>query len=325
MIADRIYKDAIRAEKCVFLIPTNQEYLISAAKSAILKLVSVNGECAVESYDNSFKIKDILINTRMGSLFFTKKLIIMDGNFKNIKEEDIKMIENYALSCESDSVMLIIDRHKNFNKLKKNVFIIDTKLSELDCVEEMQEKFNNLSIKISRNQINKLISLSAGNIEHCSKEADKLIAYTLDKKEVADEDIDNVVIKNLDGEVYELVNALTRGDARSAYEELDYFINKGEAASRILSSITNSYRRMFYASISVKLGVDELAKLLNVKPYAITYAQKNARMYKPIVLKKIMDELIYTEYSFKRGISTDKNALYKVVSLIIGYNSDNKS
>lgn len=317
MIYNSIYQTVKTSNKNCFIIQTDENYLISSVKKGIKQFLSDYGDYTTETYDDSESMLDILQQALTGSLFSTRKFIIIEGYSKVLKQAEIKMLKRYIDDPIPDYYLLIVDYGKTFQSIQKDLFSLNIIIKETQIIQEATDYFNKRDISVSANTVYDLVRLSSNNIDYCMNEAKKLADYVMDSKVISEKELSLVVKKNLDGDMYLIVNALSSGNYELAIKELDYFLQAGEKPSTILNSISSVYKRMFYVSLLKNENVNDLASLFNVKTFAIEKTLKNIGKYKPMTLKKIVEKCDSLEYAFKRGDLLEKQALTNVFSYII--------
>ena len=85
--------------------------------------------------------------------------------------------------------------------------------------------------------------------------------------------------------------------------------NKGEPKQKLLTSIYYYFRKLLHVAIS-DLSDAELAKVFNVKDFAVKKLKQQAEKFRKISLKKAVDFLAEADYSFKSGKTDIGNQFY---------------
>lgn len=126
-----------------------------------------------------------------------------------------------------------------------------------------------------------------------------------------------LVAPDTEFQIYELTNALSRGDNKKVLAVYNALLARGEKGATLLSLLENQYRRVFHTALNQGKRDEEIAAYFGVKPYSVKVARDVAARYTQQSLKKIVDMLTELEYSFKSGKMTDTEAVDYAVSYLI--------
>lgn len=137
-------------------------------------------------------------------------------------------------------------------------------------------------------------------------ELNKLISAKLGET-IEESDVAELVFPDGDYKVYELSEAIVKKNVDEVYRIYgNLTVNTPPVV--LLGSLYSHFRRLLYASINGD-DLDTIARYMKVKPYAMSIAAKQAKLYSPIRLKKIVDKLSKADADFKSGLISDKLAL----------------
>jgi DNA polymerase III delta subunit len=152
------------------------------------------------------------------------------------------------------------------------------------------------------------------NMAKISNECRKLASYC-EGKRVTVNDVNLLVAEDRELQLYAFANDIVSGKNSAAMRELDKMRSLGVAPAFMLSTLVTSFQRMLYAAIS-PLGNEELAKIMNIKPYAVQKARESKNFGKAR-LNSILDMLVGYEYKFKSGEMSDAAAFDCAVSELL--------
>ena len=157
-------------------------------KKKIEELINTLNIDNIIKYDFSeSNISEILNEVNYVDLFNEKKLIIVSNfSFKKLKEKEEKDLLNY-IDNMNDNVIIIkcidesLDSRKSITKIIKEkckLFEME-KLDYKSMMDYITNMFKENNIKISYNQIKKILDLCENNIEYAIKEVEKLLIYKM--------------------------------------------------------------------------------------------------------------------------------------------------
>jgi len=282
--------------------------LINKEIDKILKENNINSNSIIK-YDLSIKsLDDALIDLMTISLFDEKKCVICN-NINTV--EDTSSLKEY-LENKNDNILIFTALSSKENKLiydlyKKNNNIID--LSEIDLNKYVKENLKEYKISIS--DINILIDRCNRDFNKLSNELEKLKMYKYDEKEITKEDIEKLVTKNLDNNIFDLIDAINKNDKKRSLNIFNELIKNNEPSSKILVTLANNYRLIYQVKeLANELADDEIVKLLEIKnPKRLYFLKKEAYNFTSNKLLKILKDLSDIDIAIKSGKINDKTAI----------------
>ncbi len=223
-------------------------------KEEINKIITTNniGKESITTYDLDLDTFDnVLIDLNTVSLFNDTKCIICKNAY-NIKEFD--SFKEY-LKHETNNILILIMKdskdNKELFKLCKN--IID--LSKIDLEDYVKKELK--EYKISPLNINLLINNCNNNFNRVVQEVEKLKMYKYEEKEITRDDINLLIKKNLDSNIFDLIDYINKGNRKEAYRVYNELIKNNEAPVKILVTLANNYRLIYQVKVLVNSKSDK--------------------------------------------------------------------
>ena len=203
--------------------------------------------------------------------FFNEKKVVYCKNATFLTtskceiEHHIEVLEKYLQNPNLNNILIIScsksDSKKNIVKLLKKVCNILT--LEMDLAKYVQEKCS--GYKISHNTINYLLENTGSDLERVDNEIDKLLDLKCDTKEITNEDIDLIVIKKVDNNLFDLIDAIITKNKKKSLIIYENMINYGEDIFKIFVSLANQIRLIYQVKTLRDLSNEEIMDLLNLK------------------------------------------------------------
>ena len=232
-------------------------------------------ELLKDKYDNliTYDMEEINISNVIEELdtysFWNLEKIVhaKNANFlsseKQSIEHDIDLLEKYLNNPNPANILILschkLDSKKNIVKLVKKVCeVLD---SNIDLNIYIKNKCNN--IKIRNENISYLLSCTGSDLSRINNELDKLIQFS--DKEITKNDIDLVVIKKIDGNIFDLIDAIIKKDKKRSLNIYNNIINYGEDFYKIFIALSNQIRLIYQVKVLKNLTNDEIASNLNLK------------------------------------------------------------
>ncbi len=231
--------------------------------------------------------------------------------FKNKQHEKmLKSLKKYAESPNLSTVAVVC--------IKGGITGIDG-FETVDCGKEslqnivkwivlsLKKKGLTISDKLAETVATRC-NLDMKSVKNCT---DILAAYK-GSGELTQENIDNLVADEAEAQVFDLVNAIVDKNTQKAFSLIEKIKAQKIAGTAFAAMLYNNYRRMFLSCVSTSSD-DELAKELNVKPYAIKKARELGKKYSPRRLKDAMEYLAGVDAKIKNGKIADADTIENCV------------
>lgn len=299
----------------IFLIYGNEDYLIKKELDNILKNGNILEDNIITYNLDETNVINALEEASTVSMFDSKKAVICEGctflTGENKKEinHDIDSLIKYINNPFDDVYLIFIVRREKLDERKKIVKEIKklSKVFECNKIENynlsnyIDEYIKNKGYKINKICINKIIEIAGYDLSRLINEVDKLLIYKDDDKNIAIEDVTNVISKSIEDNVFELTNAIMeKNEARiiKIYKDL---LLSGEESIKLIVLIANQLRLILQVKLMIKNGYkeSEMASIISEHPYRIKLAIKSKFKIKELIY--YLDELEELDYNIKSG------------------------
>lgn len=254
----------------LYLIETDNFKLIDRETKKILK---ENGfsEDELIKYDLSMTTTTTLINELdTYSIFQEKKAVLgYDATFlttvKSEIEQNINILENYINNPNPINILIIacskLDGKKNICKLIKSKFkVISLNINLVDYVKENLDDY-----KMNISTINYFLTQTGENIERIDNELLKLKSFKIDDKTINEDDIKEIVIKETDDNIFDLMDAITKKDKKRSLKIYNDLINNKIEVIKILINLSYQFRLIYQIKVLQYKSDDEIKDILNIK------------------------------------------------------------
>ena len=181
----------------------------------------------------------------------------------------------------------------NFEQLKPNQ--IGGKLKQI-C--------NAYKVNISDNDISYIIETCGTNMQDLINETRKLIEFAGENGKIQKQDIDKLCIKKIESVIFDLTDNLGQKKIKDALEVLYNLIASKEPIQKILITLYNHFKKLYFVKISIENNKD-VAVSLNLKPnqmFLVNKYKTQANGFKATELRKIIQELQDLDYKYKIGL-----------------------
>ena len=302
-----------------YIIISNDKVTIDLNIKNIIKSINIK-DLEIVKYDYSETSIDVVLeDLNTYNLLSNCKLIIFEScSFLNKDvDKNIKELKKY-LENPSDNYLVMINDSISEKKeikelIKDNVSIINNKLESDKIV------INNLDyLKMDRQTINYFCNYCLNNNEKIINELEKIKNYKYDDedKTVTIKDINNIVVRDYDEDIFDLVNTIIKNNKDKMFELYYRIIQKEKDSVNIIASVAGSIRNLYSVKIlqEKKYKQNEISTILGIKPYAVSIALENCNNYSSKKLLYLLNSLADIDYKIKSG-NGDSNLLFEVFLL----------
>ena len=271
------------------------------------------------------------IVTEMSSrgLFSTKKLItiknILSSKSDFQSEKFGKFLKEAAGDGENDFILIfwegggIKKGDKFFKRLQKIGKCQEFRLLEgsklLDWIEkELREKSGG-AVSMSKTAVQRVAVFTGNDLFLLSTEIDKLVNYK-NKGEVTAEDVDLLVKARIDTDIFKTVDALARGDKKTAIGLLHNHLESGEDPFYILSMYFYQFRNLVKIKPLTEKNTSqsEIASKLKIHPFVVRKSLEQAGNFSWEKLKSLYQALCEIDFASKTGKTDIELSLDKLVA-----------
>lgn len=283
----------------------------------------------VETFDLEYtSLKNIVDSANTISLFNDQKIIIVDNSYifttsnKKQDENDLKYLEEYISNQNEKTILVFKTNTETIDSRKKIVASIKKygEVKEFNKALDLNEKIVSYlkPYKIDNKAINYLISRVGDDINIIYQECEKIKTYKNDKSSITEEDIKNLTTKNINTDIFYLLDNILNNNKETAIECYYEMIKKGEEPLKIIIMIANQYRLILQVKELLKKGYREpdIIDMLEQKPYTIKKIIERVNKYTKDELLKYLYELSDLDINIKSGM-IDKNIGFEIFLLNI--------
>ncbi|HBB30090.1 MAG TPA: DNA polymerase III subunit delta [Clostridiales bacterium] len=256
-----------------------------------------------------------------------KVIVVNESDFMTSTGSLNKAYEDKLISLlsseSSTSIVIFVLKNKKPDTRKKMVKIFKDnnsiyeikKLEEGELINWIVEGFKAKGLKINPSNAN-YIALNCGyldyesvvNLYDINNEIDKIYSYAMDNGEVTREDIDLLLTKSLDSNIFKLVDYICEGKKDKASLMLEDMLQNGAAEQFIIHMIARQYRMIYEYQILAKRGysMNEIMDAMKIKKFI---ASKLSNIVRNITIEKteyIIEQLLDIDRKIKTGL-IDKN------------------
>lgn len=271
----------------IYVFLGSEVNLLKRKIDGLIKELNINN---IINYDyDEYNIIDILNEVNYVDLFNDKKLIIVSNfSFKKMKDKDEKEFIKY-IDNMNDNVIVFkcidnsLDERKTITKkLREKCKVEEIKKMDYKQLHEyITNMFAKNNKKITYNQVKEILNRCEYNDDFAINETEKLLLYKLGEEVITDEDIEKVVSKNSEKEIFTLSDAVMKKNIKQIYESYNILIKSNIDPVVIIDSLERQFRTLYQVKVLSKtMSEKDIVRKLGINAYVVKKAYENINNYK---------------------------------------------
>lgn len=263
---------------------------------------------------------ELIANIETPSFGYEKKLIIArntgllkkEGKRKNaevisLKEKINTYIKENIDIINSSVVLVFVEEEADS---KQELYTTIDKLGNvckfdyqkpIQIGKRMKAICQGYKVEIEDSTLQYFIECCGTNMQDLINEIRKLIEYVGENGKIQKEDIDKLAIKKLESVIFDLTDSLGKKDIAKALQVLKNLIYAKEPIQKILITLYNHFKKLYFVKLSLKYNKDIITSL-NLKPnqtFLVNKYKTQASYFKESELQNILQKLRDLDCNYK--------------------------
>jgi DNA polymerase-3 subunit delta len=290
----------------IYVFLGNEINLLKRRIDGLKRELNINNIIEYDFDDSN--IIDILNEANYVDLFNEKKLIIVSNfSFKKVKDVYEKELLRY-IDNMNDNVIILkcidesLDERKNITKKLREKCKVE-EIKKMDY-KELHEYITNMFVsnnkKITYNQVKEILNRCEYNDDLAINETEKLLLYKLGEDVITDDDIDKVVSKSSEKEIFTLSDAVMKKNLKQIFNSYNILIRSGIEPVVLIDNLARQFRTLYQVKILCKtMDEKEISRKLGLNPYVVKKAHENVNNYEEEELINNLYELSNLDIDIK--------------------------
>ncbi|MBQ7785301.1 MAG: DNA polymerase III subunit delta [Clostridia bacterium] len=184
----------------------------------------------------------------------------------------------------------------------------------------MAQQLRPLGKRMDKSACEALAFTSGRDLTLLHGELHKLAAYAGERETITTDDIEKIATHTAECTIFAMVDALSAGKVKDAFELLSVLLSLGEQRIGILAMITRHYRQMMHlcAMQKERMAQGQMAKALGIPPFALTRLSRQVGQRSYESLRENLQLCVQTDYDIKRGALREDAALDRLMLILSG-------
>lgn len=290
----------------------DNEYLLNERLEELIKQTNIE-EFNINHYDLLENLQEDALEDLMTVSFFSDTKVVVVKNIEVLLKETDNVIKtwiNYLKKPNPDVYLFIILKQlvPQTNDLGKALFNYCYIEKVDDMTKEMYPVYiknylKTLDFQITDDASLELLNRVDYNLLHLKQELEKLTLYKFSEQQINIKDVKQLVSRNLEENIYELINNLLISNNHKTIEIYYDLLSRSEDPIRIMNSISNKIRQLIHTKLLLQQGYsqEELREHFNISSGQAYYLIKDANKSSMELLEDMLKRLSKLDYNIKVG------------------------
>ena len=269
----------------IYLFDGEEEYFKRRGEEMLLKKFLSEPSLNFTSFDGAdlkgARLTELTAAAQSFPFLSEKRIVKVTGLYPSEREYETYLKAYFEHPCDT-TILLIVNgaaKPKGFD-LKKapNVTRVDcSRADEETVLRWIYTRMRRAGVACDTDCCERIMRYCLGSMSRIATETEKLLAYAGEGGTITAEDIDAVVYRDTDYKIYEMTDALGRGNYGSYLSVMNELLGKGMDEAGVLNALCNYFRTM-YEILALNKSDADTAKALGMKEYAVKMSRRQAKL-----------------------------------------------
>ena len=305
----------------VYTLIGTENYLIETFRNALKNQVSEDedDDLNVISIDTAeLELGEVIHEAETIPFFGDNKVIFVENPYfltaekkKNDLKHDTTLLESYLKNPLETTVLVFVtnvekldERKKIVKLLKKESVIVDvSQMGDKELIPYVQHYIESEGYSIDKSAFEQLTYLTDMNLSRIMNELDKLFLFKTETKTISRFDVDSLIPKSLEHNIFDLNQYVLGNKKANALELYQDLLVAGEEPIKIISILIGQIRLLLQVKILLEMNYQQsnITDTLKIHPYRIKLAVQQSRSMEKVILGQMFDELVELDFKIKTG------------------------
>lgn len=296
----------------IYVIYGNNDFLLNLTLGQKIESFQVDPFNIIH-YDLLENASDDVLEDLQTVSFFAETKVIVVRNIQVIEQQGESVIQSWNAYLEKpnpDCILIVVlqellpETNPIGKQLQKYGFL--EKIKDMDKKEYpmfVRNLFTKYQYQITDQAIDALLERTNMDFQLIAQEAEKLMLFSYDSKEIDEKEVLLLVSRNLEENIFELTNALLSKNQQKTIEIFYDLVARNEDPIRILNNIVGKVRELMHAKLLIEKGYrqDQIADHFRIKSGRAYYLVRNAQSVTFEMLETHLSKLSKLDYEIKSG------------------------
>ncbi len=253
------------------------------------------------------------------SFFSTRKLAVFWG-IDELEEQDKELLLNYAKQVPSNTFLVFVSEESSIKKdhflkvLSENAKATPCHLPfDKDLPQWIEARFRRSKKTVSREAIPLVLERAGKDAALLSSAIEQLIIYVNERTHVTFSDVEKLLGRSVQSDVFELIDRLFDKKLKSSLEILDDLLREGTKIYEIVGALAGQFERIarIRALMDEGFSQETIIEDLRLHPFFAAKILKQAGQVSQERIRKFRSDLLECDRDVKTGRLSDRMALQR--------------
>jgi DNA polymerase-3 subunit delta len=308
-----------------------EEAITKTKIELLISKISKNPENVIKYDCENTNIREVLNDALTIPFLEDQKIIVVKNPIfltddKGTIEHDTDSFLKY-LKHPSETTVLIIDasnmklslNQEGYKMLRNTAVITETKtLDDVEIKAWVVRLIEKEGVTIKEDAILKLMDYVNRDMVRMKNEIDKLVCFAGKGGVITPFDVEELVCKDLDGDIFEMISAIISKNKTKVLSMYNDFTKSTQDMMGIIAMIGKSFKNLLTTNKLLKSGYsqNDIANYYQVSSGRAYYMVRDAKAFKVEVLEEYVKKMATLDFQIKSG-QIDKNIGLELLLLSI--------
>jgi DNA polymerase-3 subunit delta len=286
-----------------------------APDAAAFNLTEFDGEAAL--------MADVVAAANTFPMLAPRRMVIV-RDARPLDAAEAEVLGAYLRAPQARTVLVLaaadLDRRTTFFKLlAQHCAVVEAEKLKGAAVQRWAaERIRAQGGRISPGALRRLVDLTGADLDVLASEIDKLLLYSEGDGRIPDAAVDELVQNSRQVGIFELTDAIGRGDRPQALRVLGGLFDAGEAAGRILGMLARHFRQVLIVKDLASRGKSpaEIASAAQIPGFLREEFLGQARNLDLAVVQAMYLRLAEADRRFKSSATDQRMLLEKLIAAL---------
>lgn len=299
--------------KNLYFLYGDEAYLRKQYKDMLKKAIVGDDDMNYSYYEGKdINIRALIDQAETLPFFADRRLIIIEnsGLFKSEGEE----LAEYLKEAPTSTYFVIseaeVDKRSKLYKTCTSIgMAVEMKSpDEMTLKKWVNKLFTDAGKKMTERDIAYFLEMTGEDMTNIKNEVEKLICYAGDKDIITAADADEIVTKQINNHIFEMVEAIGNRNQKKALDLYYELLTLREPPFRILSLIARQFNLLLQTKelLLNNVGNAQIVEKIKVPPFAVKKYIYEAKQFDMPSLKKALEACVKADEDIKSGKMSDK-------------------
>ena len=302
------------------------------------KIISSTVDPAFESFNlhmhegDKIDIEDAFKDAEMLPMMSEYNLVVVRDFPADKTKASAEAIKEYISDLPESTIFILAFIEYTPENKSKYLQILEKAFNSAGVVVKMQKRTESDVVKLlisgakkrntllTQSNARYLISVCGNDLKTLLNELDKLCSF-VNGEEITKEVIDNMATRSFEARIYDISSAVSRNDAKRAYDILNYLLDNKIKANDILSEICSTFVTSYRVKCAKTAGqaYNDVGNYFNYRgrDFLLRNANRDSSVYSENQLRRAIDICIDADIQLKSTSINEKIVLEEVIAKLL--------